>query len=212
MYKYVSLAAVAAIAVSVSFGATGITPAQAVTTTITVNDTLIEVDCVGGTDPVCQGYTGAGSPSFPAGPGVLSPDSADLYFLGNASLATETAALNELISGDPTDPFSTGAKTSVPEADQSNFSFLSTAGYIAFKIGLGQLAGNYFFLALSDPGEVQLIYSQNGQTQGGGFSHYTEFGSTVIPLPAGLVLFLSGLAGVGFLGRYKAKRREPALA
>lgn len=31
-----------------------------------------------------------------------------------------------------------------------------------------------------------------------------------IPLPAGLVLFLSGLAGVGFLGRYKAKRRELA--
>lgn len=34
-----------------------------------------------------------------------------------------------------------------------------------------------------------------------------------IPLPAGLLLFLSGLAGVGFLGRYKARRREaPAAA
>jgi hypothetical protein len=29
-----------------------------------------------------------------------------------------------------------------------------------------------------------------------------------IPLPAGLVLFLSGLVGIGVLGRYKAKRRE----
>jgi hypothetical protein len=35
---------------------------------------------------------------------------------------------------------------------------------------------------------------------------------TPIPLPAGLVLLLSGLAGVGFLGRYKAKRRETATA
>ena len=33
-----------------------------------------------------------------------------------------------------------------------------------------------------------------------------------VPLPAGLLLFLSGLAGIGFLGRYKAKRREPAVA
>ena len=33
---------------------------------------------------------------------------------------------------------------------------------------------------------------------------------TPIPLPAGLVLFLSGLAGIGVLGRYKAKRRELA--
>jgi hypothetical protein len=35
---------------------------------------------------------------------------------------------------------------------------------------------------------------------------------TPIPLPAGLVLFLSGLAGIGFLGRYKARRRETAAA
>jgi hypothetical protein len=35
---------------------------------------------------------------------------------------------------------------------------------------------------------------------------------TPIPLPAGLLLFLSGLAGVGFLGRYKARRRETAAA
>lgn len=33
---------------------------------------------------------------------------------------------------------------------------------------------------------------------------------TPIPLPTGLVLFLSGLAGIGFLGRYKARRRELA--
>jgi hypothetical protein len=42
---------------------------------------------------------------------------------------------------------------------------------------------------------------------GGGFIVRVE----AIPLPAGLLLFLSGLAGIGFLGRYKARRHEPAV-
>lgn len=47
--------------------------------------------------------------------------------------------------------------------------------------------------------------------QGGGY--ITRVSAVApIPLPAGLLLFLSGLAGVGFLGRYKAKRHEPAVA
>jgi hypothetical protein len=33
-----------------------------------------------------------------------------------------------------------------------------------------------------------------------------------VPLPAGLLLFLSGLAGIGFLGRFKGKRSEVAMA
>lgn len=33
-----------------------------------------------------------------------------------------------------------------------------------------------------------------------------------IPLPAGLLLFLSGLAGIGFLGRFKARRSEAVTA
>ena len=43
---------------------------------------------------------------------------------------------------------------------------------------------------------------------GGGYIVRVE----AIPLPAGLLLFLSGLAGIGFLGRYKARRQEPAVA
>jgi hypothetical protein len=46
---------------------------------------------------------------------------------------------------------------------------------------------------------------------GGASQTYTS-NPTPIPLPAGLLLFLSGLAGVGFLGRYKARRRESAVA
>lgn len=44
--------------------------------------------------------------------------------------------------------------------------------------------------------------------EGGGYIARVE----AVPLPAGLLLFLSGLAGIGFLGRYKARRSEPAAA
>jgi hypothetical protein len=51
-----------------------------------------------------------------------------------------------------------------------------------------------------------------GAGPGAGLSHLTWYDTPVpVPLPAGLLLFLTGLAGVGFLGRYKAKRREPEL-
>lgn len=36
--------------------------------------------------------------------------------------------------------------------------------------------------------------------------------ASVVPLPAGLLLFLSGLFGIGFLGRFKVRRGEPAAA
>jgi hypothetical protein len=47
---------------------------------------------------------------------------------------------------------------------------------------------------------------------GGGANDSDQFlnNPAPIPLPAGLLLFLSGLVGIGFLGRYKAKRSEPA--
>ena len=44
--------------------------------------------------------------------------------------------------------------------------------------------------------------------EGGGYQLRVE----AIPLPAGLLLFLSGLGGIGVLGRYKARRRVPATA
>lgn len=45
----------------------------------------------------------------------------------------------------------------------------------------------------------------------GGSESYVNNPPPAIPLPAGLVLFLSGLAGIGVLGRYKAMRPEQAI-
>ena len=61
---------------------------------------------------------------------------------------------------------------------------------------------------LSDTKNFTLQLTGTLLDAGGGFIVRVE----AIPLPAGLLLFLSGLAGIGFLGRYKARRQEPAVA
>jgi hypothetical protein len=59
-------------------------------------------------------------------------------------------------------------------------------------------------------GQLRIGLHVQGLLSGGSQSYIID--PTPVPLPAGLLLFLSGLAGVGFLGRYKAKRRETAVA
>ena len=60
-------------------------------------------------------------------------------------------------------------------------------------------------------GEIKhLIWKWDGMVED--FASMITTLSAEVPLPAGLVLFLGGLAGIGFLGRCKAKRREPAVA
>ena len=87
------------------------------------------------------------------------------------------------------------------------------------NIGAG-VSGDFDLQALVAPNDTilltiawtgaQNILDQNGVRQGPIIDFLVE--ASVVPLPAGLVLFLSGLAGIGFLGRYKAKRRDPAIA
>ncbi len=81
---------------------------------------------------------------------------------------------------------------------------ISLGGLTATVIGIHF---DNMFLALLYPGGIS-----NFSIEGlwAGVSNIYAF--NVIPLPAGLLLFLSGLAGIGFLGRYKAKRSEPAEA
>lgn len=69
--------------------------------------------------------------------------------------------------------------------------------------------------ALVNPGAsiaLQFVYGLAvGATSGAGPDiDFRIEATSVVPLPAGLLLFLTGLAGVGFLGRYKSRQAEPA--
>jgi len=82
------------------------------------------------------------------------------------------------------------------------------------SIGLGGLVADVYGIHFDNMFLVLLYPSgiSNFAIEGlwAGVSNIYAF--NVIPLPAGFLLFLSGLAGIGFLGRYKAKRSAPAEA
>ncbi len=203
------LLATRALVIAGIFGLTvGITQtASAVTTQITVTDTAITVDCVDSTDPVCQGFTGGGSPAFPTGAGTLSSTNADLYDVHPTTVAQ---ALDILIDGDGTnDDFVESDGTKFETGGVDFLSFFTDAAYVAFKIGGGTLDGDYFFLSLLSPGDVEIIFDKNNQSSGG-LSNFVTFGgtTTVIPLPATLPLFLTGLLGMGFLARRRRQMAE----
>ena len=69
--------------------------------------------------------------------------------------------------------------------------------------------------ALLNPGDlISLVFSFGDPVSPNQSGPDIDFNieASVVPLPAGLLLFLSGLFGIGFLGRYKARRGEPASA
>ena len=82
----------------------------------------------------------------------------------------------------------------------SSQQFTDAAGVLDDTVILSQILTDNKFFTLRLTGTLLDL--------GGGYIVRVE----AIPLPAGLLLFLSGLAGIGFLGRYKARRREPAAA
>ena len=200
MSRYVSLAAAAAVAAVLSFGAT---TAEAVTITVQSGgvDTAISINC----DADCNGVVSDFAPAVTSGDGQLHNSIADLFDLGSGSSEShEVGAINTLFGTSYTvaDTHKTGFEPSV-----NSYSFDSSAEFIAFKIGGGTLDGKHFFIKLLLPVPVTVAFLNNGQTSGG-LSHLTQIGNTVVPLPAGLVLFLTGLAGIGALGRIKSKHRE----
>ena len=84
-----------------------------------------------------------------------------------------------------------------------------TGDTIAAMVGLGGSSPNYEVVALLnffdfDTGFDSILFTSSQAA--------FEFGLAPVPLPAGLLLFLSGLFGIGFLGRYKVRRGEPASA
>ena len=169
-------------------------------TLITITDTTITVSCTQVTptsDPVCGGIvdgalTVSGNEVTGGDAGVIVYDFADLYDIGNNSVENEAQALDILIDGLDDDDFIGADGTQTDAFGVDSLSFNSTAAYIAFKIGAG-----HFFLSLVAPGDVTIAFDKNGQ-QKGGFSHYTEFGVSAIPVPAAAWLF--GTALIGFIG------------
>jgi hypothetical protein len=186
-------------AMALGFFALAARPADAVTV-ITINDTISSISCSGTNS--CAGFTQSGSPGAPSGLGTLGT-TADLFHLANSSPTTETAALNTLAG-------TSFLATDETKVDSPATSFIVNALYFMIKIGGGTLPGHedHAFFKLLVPGEVQIVYDQNGQTSGG-LSHIAVWGGTVtpIPLPAALPMLLTAIGGLFMLGR---RRREIA--
>jgi hypothetical protein len=117
---------------------------------------------------------------------------ADIYDIGSNNPTNEALALDYLIDGIlNNDPVAAdGVKNE--DVTDDDFSFYSSAEYIAFKVGAG-----HFFIALTSPGIINVVFDKNGET-GAGLSHYTEFNISPIPVPAAMWLF--GTALIGFIG------------
>lgn len=185
MHKYVKAVALAG---AVTFAAMLSSTAQANTLTF-YNDAATQdterftLECSLG----CLGWDGTG---------FSAPDG-DLFSLANNSEALEILTVNALTGGS----FVSLIKTDMGGSDFA--SFTSSAMYLLIKIGrspdvtviLNTFVDNVF------------TFTQTGK--GAGFSHVSEFGENIdispdpIPLPGGIVLLLSALAGLAGLARMR---------
>ena len=100
--------------------------------------------------------------------------------------------------------FTTGLRTNLGTgvlAGQSDESatFFTTALWVALKLG-----NNYAFIRNDSPGTLRLEWDKTG-SGGFGLSNITEFGTAVIPLPAGGLLLLTALGGLGIAARRRRK-------
>ena len=170
--------------------------------------TINDIDTNGAvTDSVGVGAFGIGDIliSHRSWDSAFAGDSLDITYVftasGDSSTASTATALN------PTPP------------TQGNFGIANLI--LTWADGTGILSSQQFTDAngvlntsvvltqvLTDTKNFTLQLTGTLLEAGGGYIVRVE----AIPLPAGLLLFLSGLAGIGFLGRYKARRQEPAVA
>ncbi len=166
--------------------------------------TVGEVDCGG----LCEGFTEGGTPLYPDSMGVLDPTFANFYDLtnggGGQSVENETQALNILITGVTTDPATTPfAASDGTKSDMDFTGFPTDAEYLAMKLGVG----TYFFHISSLGAVINVSYDYFGgpDIPGAGGSHFTEWGMSVIPLPAALPMFLASLGGLFWVGRRRRR-------
>lgn len=196
--------------------ALGIAGSASAATVIYVSGTSISVDCTGPlASSECYGFVG-GSLTFKATnpgkndinggtAGSLSSTSANLYALKNSNAAQEGAAIDVLLDGTLDGDITGGVQQDTGGVDYLEFT--SSAKYLAVKTGNPLKSDQkHFFLELRGPGPITLIYDKDGQ-KGGGFSHYTEFGSIPglppVPLPAAGWMLIAGLGGLAAIRRRK---------
>ena len=93
----------------------------------------------------------------------------------------------------------------------------STPGYFLLKFGVGNsgLPDHYFFQNIADFTKLvftnaQVNFLSGACTRGscniGKLSHFATFDGSVVPVPAALPLLLTGLGGLGWLARRRAKK------
>ena len=219
MRMFVSLAAAAALATGLAVGAQS---SHAVTLTffnVSNNsgdaDDLINqlsVEVTQGADDTQASFT------FLNDVGIASSIT-DVYFddgtlLGVASISDSGAGVSFIEGASPGNlpggvPFSFDATFSAdsnpptaPNGVNSSSEFLT----IVFDLIDGLTFADTIAALLSGELRVGMHVQSIGESEDS--DSFINNPPPPIPLPAGLVLFLSGLAGVGFLGRYKAKRQE----
>ena len=131
----------------------------------------------------------------------------DISYLFTASGSSGTSSTATALNADPLSQGDFGIANLVltwiddaTNAILSSQQFTDASGVLDTSVILAQVLTN------AQDYTLQLTGTLLGE--GGGYIARVE----AIPLPAGFLLFLSGLAGIGFLGRYKARRKEPAAA
>jgi len=164
--------------------------------TLTFYDDVFEADRVTIDCTQCSGYSDAGW--------VQATGTADL-FPNAGSIQDEVNFVNGVL-GANLFMVSDANKTELNPGANNYTIEASAASYILIKIGSG--GGESIGLIRNDSGGAQdyvftNLCDEEEQCTGGGLSHYTEFGEvpTQVPLPAGGVLLLAALGGLGMAAR-----------
>ena len=166
--------------------------AQAATIDITVYD-----DPVGLTGERGTLSCSAACSVLNAEPGVFSPGVGGVFTVHPPNLTNETSFVNaNLFPGDAA--FATGFKT-----EPAPNPFTTSALYILMKIGGGNTFNTVLVRNETNGGSLELTWDGNSAS---GLSHVTEFGGAVpIPLPAGGLLLITALGGLGIAVRRRRK-------
>lgn len=92
------------------------------------------------------------------------------------------------------------------DGTSGSMNFSSSALYIVLKIGGGGKSPINDLMLIRNTSSGLIAFSWDASGTSAGLSHYTEFGQTaVIPLPAGGLLLITALGGLGIMARRRRK-------